>query len=453
RVEATMRGDNDIRLYCMYLMKERMKGNRSMSIHFNPMLLSTVLLTIFTFANGQKDDPELFMTATEMIRYWGYPAEEHSATTTDGYILGMHRIPKGLSDVNPAIRPVVFMQHGLESDTTSWIANLPYESAGYLFFLSKMIYLTNRGFVFADAGFDVWMGNARGNTYSKKHVNLTSDDEKFWEFSWDEMQQYDLEAMINYVLLTTGQKSLYYIGHSQGTLTMFAKLSLDPSFAPKIKKFFALAPVGSVAHIQGSLHELADKLTVDIELYYELFGSGEFTPNSAITDLIAQWVCGTTEKGEDRCDNILFGMMGPEMSDQFNKSRTEVYVAHNPAGTSTQNIIHWAQMVEQGTVTRFDYGSSKKNYQHYGMNTPPLYDFSTIKTDMYLYWSDLDYLADAQDVQEYLIPALNPEYLKLNQFIPGYTHIDFIWGLKATNDLYNPIIEIIREDLGGSIQC
>lgn len=79
----------------------------------------------------------------------------------------------------------------------------------------------------------------------------------------------------------------------------------------------------------------------------------------------------------------------------------------------------------------------------------------------------MDYLADAQDVQEYLIPALNPEYLKvqshlrhlklslfqLNQFIPGYTHIDFIWGLKATNDLYNPIIEIIREDLGGSIQC
>ncbi|GMR58967.1 hypothetical protein PMAYCL1PPCAC_29162, partial [Pristionchus mayeri] len=388
------------------------------------------LLSLFTLSIGQKDDPELFMTATEMIRYWGYPAEEHSATTSDGYILGIHRIPSGLSGVNPDCRPVVFMQHGLESDTTSWIANLPDESAA---------------FVFADAGFDVWMGNARGNTYSKKHVNLTSEDE-----NWDEMQQFDLEASINYVLEKTGQNSLYYIGHSQGTLTMFSKLSLDPLFAPKIKQFFALAPVGSVAHINGSLHELADRFSADIELFYELFGSREFTPNDALMELIAQWVCGTTEKGEDRCDNILFQMMGPEMSDQFNKSRTEVYVAHNPAGTSTQNIIHWAQMVEKGTVFRFDYGSNKKNYQHYGMNTPPTYDFSTIKTDMYLYWSDLDYLADAQDIQEYLIPSLNPQYLKLNQFIPGYTHIDFIWGLTATSELYLPIIDIIRKDLGGS---
>ncbi|GMR34102.1 hypothetical protein PMAYCL1PPCAC_04297, partial [Pristionchus mayeri] len=306
-------------------------------------------------------------------------------------------------------------------------------------------------FVFADAGFDVWMGNARGNTYSKKHVNLTSDDEKFSEFSWDEMAQYDLGAMIDYVLQQTGQKSLYYIGHSQGTLTMFSKLSLDPAFAPKIKKFFALAPVGSVAHIKGSFHDLADRLTDDIELFYELFGSREFTPNSEITELLAQWLCGGSERGVEEDNNIMFDLVGP--SDQFNKSRTEVYVAHNPAGTSTQNIIHWAQMIEQGTVSRFDYGSSKKNYQHYGVNTPPAHDFSPIKTDMYLYWSDDDYLADAQDISEYLIPALNPAYVKLNQFVPKFNHLDFIWGLRATDELYLSILEIVKQDLGGTVQC
>ncbi|GMS80018.1 hypothetical protein PENTCL1PPCAC_2193 [Pristionchus entomophagus] len=331
------------------------------------MLLAVILLSIFSFSWGQKpgDDPEIFMTATEMIKYWGYPSEDHSAATEDGYILGMHRIPNGISGVNPSCRPVVFMQHGLESDTISWIANLPGQSAGSHFECSyfTIMYL---GFVFADAGFDVWMGNARGNTYSKKHVNLTSEDEKFWEFSWDQMEQYDLGTMIDYVLEKTGEKSLYYIGHSQGTLTMFSKLSLDPSFAPKIKKFFALAPVGSVAHIQGSLHELVDRFGDEAELYYELFGSGEFLPNDMVTQLIAEWVCGTTEKGEDRCDNVLFQIMGPEMSDNFNKTRTEVYLSHNPAGTSTQNILHWLQMVEKGTVSRFDYGTTKLNYKHYG---------------------------------------------------------------------------------------
>lgn len=71
------------------------------------------------------------------------------------------------------------------------------------------------------------------------------------------------------------------------------------------------------------------------------------------------------------------------------QSRIEVYISHNPAGTSTQNVVHWAQMVsrvlknyslnaacnhygkdhlqvEQGTVNRFDWGSTKKNYDHYG---------------------------------------------------------------------------------------
>lgn len=30
---------------------------------------------------------------------------------------------------------------------------------------------------------DVWMGNARGNTYSNKHIFLKESDEAFWRFT------------------------------------------------------------------------------------------------------------------------------------------------------------------------------------------------------------------------------------------------------------------------------
>lgn len=97
------------------------------------------------------------------------------------------------------------------------------------------------------------MGNSRGTTQSRAHVNLTTDDPLFWNFSFNEIGLYDLPAIIDYILNETGEKKLNYIGHSQGTSILFVLLSERPEYNDKINKFIAYAPIAYVGNVQSPI--------------------------------------------------------------------------------------------------------------------------------------------------------------------------------------------------------
>jgi len=79
----------------------------------------------------------------------------------------------------------------------------------------------------AELGYDIWLGNNRGNIYSRNHVSINADKDpsKFFDYSFDTLGEFDVPAQVDLVRKTTGFDKISYIGHSQGTSQMYAALS------------------------------------------------------------------------------------------------------------------------------------------------------------------------------------------------------------------------------------
>ncbi|GMT10963.1 hypothetical protein PFISCL1PPCAC_2260, partial [Pristionchus fissidentatus] len=376
-------------------------------------------------------DPEALMSVPEIIRHWGYPVESHQVVTADGYVLTLHRIPHGRNESSSsrnATRPVVFLQHGLMCSSSMWVLNLPHQSAG---------------FVYADAGYDVWMGNTRGNIYSRRHVSKNADSDDYWRFTWQQMAEFDLPAMIDGVLKATNQSYVYYIGHSQGATMMFAKQAVDPAFASKIRHLFALAPVARLAHVKGAFTYLG-KMYDQAKGLLALFGDGQFLRNNLLTRILADLLCDST-LSNPLCTNLIFAISGPD-SHQFNNTRVPIYLAHNPAGTSIRNMVHFSQMVHNKRFAPYDLGKDV-NMKLYGAPFAPEYDVSQIASPTYLFYSDADWLASPEDVEGFLMRRLNSTVLRVATKVSDFNHNDFMWGLRARKEIYDPIDNIIRQDV------
>ncbi|XP_003783727.1 lipase member J [Otolemur garnettii] len=366
------------------------------------------------------------MNISQIISYWGYPDEEYNVVTEDGYILGLYRIPYGKTNNpnNPVQRLVVYLQHGLLTSASNWISNLPNNSLG---------------FILADAGYDVWMGNSRGNTWSRKHLHLKTNSKEFWAFSFDEMAKYDLPASIDFIVKQTGQKEIFYVGHSQGTTIGFIAFSTIPKIAERIKIFFALAPVFSIKYLKSSFIRKLDKWE---SLFQIVSRRKEFLPKTPLSQFIGSKLCRHWIF-QKICLNILSTIVGSDPNN-LNMSRWDVYFSHNPAGTSVQNVLHWRQLLYSTHLKAFDWGSPDLNLVHFNQTTSPSYSVKDMDVAIATWNGEKDLLADPEDVE---ILRSNIKYSIYHKTISYYNHIDFLFGLDVYDQVYREIVDIIQNNL------
>ncbi|KRT82468.1 hydrolase, partial [Oryctes borbonicus] len=338
-----------------------------------------------------------------------------------------HRIPSGKNNSDQTDKPVVFLMHGLLCSSADWVNIGPEKSLAY---------------ILADAGYDVWMGNARGNTWSRKHITYNPNrHSKFWKFSWHEIGTIDLPTMIDYVLEKTGKQQLFYVGHSQGTTSFFVMGSERPEYNEKIKLMVALAPIAYMSHMTNPFFQIVAIFSNSLDWILSFLGVDEFLPKSGLFDLIGQAACNNESVFQDVCASVLFMICGWN-SEQLNKTMIPVIMSNSPAGASTKQIIHYGQEITSGKFRQYDHGIIS-NLVTYGSITPPDYPVEDITAPVGLFYSGNDWLSAITDVHDFENRLPN---VALSYIIPNrkFNHLDYLWAIDVKSHVYDRMMALME---------
>ncbi|XP_033337986.2 lipase 3 [Megalopta genalis] len=352
---------------------------------------------------------------------FGYQGETHEVTTTDGYILQMHRIIGSRKSPKANNKPAVLLVHGLLDCSATWVLGTPEKALGY---------------ILADWGYDVWMGNVRGNRYSRKHKWLNIKDKKYWSFSWHEMGLYDLPAMIDHILKITNQKKIMYIGHSQGGTAFLVMASERPEYQEKIEAAFPLAPASFMSHMTNPFFRLLATFVDALEELTKIIGLNEFQPSSKFIQKVMAIACKEEAITSPLCTSVIFLINGPSFK-QLNRTLIPEIGQYDPAGSSAKQFVHYGQLVNSGNFAQFDYGLFG-NLKTYGRSSPPKYNLANIKIPIYIYYGSDDQLVSDTDVRR-----LSKELPNAQRYLVPYqhfSHIDFVWGKDVDTLLYNRVL-------------
>ncbi|KAL1296069.1 hypothetical protein HN51_056838 [Arachis hypogaea] len=372
------------------------------------------------FDGGGKSEPQPTL-CDELILPAGYPCSEYMIQTKDGFLLGLQRVSSSSSSLRFGHAgergPPVLLLHGLFMAGDAWFLNTPEQSLG---------------FILADQGFDVWVGNVRGTRWSHGHRSYSVKNKKFWDWSWQELALYDMAEMINYIYSVTNSK-LFIVGHSQGTIISFAAFT-QPDIVEKVEAAALLSPISYLDHATAplvlrmvSMHIDQMVLTMGI---HQLNFKSEWGTNLLVS------LCDTRLS----CGDMLSSITGKNCC--FNESRVAYYLDQEPHPSSAKNLNHLFQMIREGTFSKYDYGKLK-NVKVYGKFKPPKFDLSRIPKSLPLWmaYGGNDALADVTDVKHTLqeLPS-TPELV----YLENYGHVDFILSLQARQDLYDPMINFFK---------
>jgi pimeloyl-ACP methyl ester carboxylesterase len=288
-------------------------------------------------------------------------------------------------------------------------------------------------------GYEVWAANSRGTKYSCTHEQLSNKSKEYWDFSFQEMAEFDVPSFYSAVLDITSVETLTLIAHSQGATQSFAALSMYPDLQSKTARFIALAPVLFMNRFPENpniftylsylkLPQLADALNI-----YALdhVNSGQ----NPIFHFLIDLVCVKTSF---LCKWIL-SLSTEKFPENIDFEQMPKFLSFNPSGASVKSFKHFVQLIfaKDPKFQKYDYGK-EENLRRYNSEFPPQYDISKIKTKVALFYGEGDNLCTLENIA-FINSAKKDCY---NYYMDLWGHVDYTWG-KDKSRFFTRLLDAI----------
>ncbi|XP_014365343.2 lipase 1 [Papilio machaon] len=352
-----------------------------------------------------------YLNFTTRTTKHGYITEEHTVTTEDGYLLTVFHLRSGKKHPGAVRRPPVVMMHGLLMSSDTWLDAGPDAALAYLL---------------ADAYFDLWLGNVRGNYYGRRHTKLDPQkDSEFWDFSTDEMGLYDVPATIDYVLNKTGADQVNYIGFSQGAGAFLIMCSELPDHCGKARSLIALAPATRLKYTKSLLVKLTVSQLKAYESALSAIGIKEVFSRGGFGQEILSFLCKYSIFTNVVCEKVI-AIVDSDHAGSIKPKTLRALYGHFPAGTSVRTMARYGQALLSEGYRKYDHGETN-NMKVYGTPTAPFHNLSAVRVPTYILHGNNDRLVDPADVR-WLADRL-PHVLERAEIDdPMWNHLDFMYS-------------------------
>ena len=252
----------------------------------------------------------------------------------------------------------------------------------------------------------------------------------------DQFAFHDIPDTTDYILSTTSQPSLSYIGFSQGTAQAFASLSTHPKLNERVNVFIGLAPAMAPSGLQNGVVDALVKASP--EVLFLAFGRRSILSSATMWQSILY-------------PPIFVRILDLSLSFLFNWSGRNITISQKLAAyphlysfTSTKSVVHWFQIIRNKCFQMYDddvqaplsLGASDRYYK------VAKYPTRNIQTPIVLVYGGSDSLVDINVMLKEL-----PRHTVAKE-IPHYEHLDFLWASKVDTLVFPIVFEALENYIG-----